>query len=102
MLEYYRINGKKYQKNIHPKWFEKAQITCSCGNKFETGATVAKIEVEVCSNCHSFYTGNQKFIDSAGRVTRYQQRLEKGAKMRAATAPKIKKDKKTKAKKASI
>lgn len=88
------------KKDIHPKWYPNAQVTCSCGNKFETGSTMPLIEVEVCSNCHSFYTGNQKFIDSAGRVTRYQQRLEKSAKMRAASTPKVKTVKKSKAKKA--
>lgn len=65
------------KEKIHPKWYPNAKVKCACGNTFETGATVPEIEVEVCSNCHSFYTGNQKLIDTAGRVTRYKQRLEK-------------------------
>jgi len=67
------------KKEIHPKWYPEAEVKCACGNTFKTGATVPKIEVEVCSNCHSFFTGNQKLVDTAGRVTRYQERLAKMA-----------------------
>ena len=63
------------KKDIHPKWYDKTAVKCVCGNEFTTSATVPEIHVEVCSNCHSFYTGNQKVLDSAGRVTRYQERL---------------------------
>ena len=65
------------KKNIHPKWYPKAKVKCSCGNQFTTGATIPRFDVEVCSNCHSFYTGNQKLVDTAGRLTRYQERMAK-------------------------
>jgi len=83
------------KKDIHPKWYPKAKVKCACGNTFETGATVPEIEVDVCSNCHSFFTGNQKLVDTAGRVTRYQQRL---AKSKAISKPSAKKPRSKKAK----
>ena len=60
----------------HPKYY-KAQVTCSCGNTFEVGATVETMRVEICSACHPFYTGNQKLVDTAGRVERFQERMAK-------------------------
>ena len=59
---------------IHPKWFPEAKVTCACGNVFTTGATVPEIKVEVCSNCHPFYTGQVKFLDTAGRVEKFKVR----------------------------
>ena len=53
---------------IHPTWYQEAQVTCACGNTFKTGATVSEIRVEVCYNCHPFYTGQMKYVDTAGRV----------------------------------
>jgi len=86
------------KKDIHPKWYPEAKVKCACGNSFVTGATVPEIEVEVCSNCHSFYTGNQKLVDTAGRVTRYQNRLNKqkaiGAKPKAKKTVKSKEENK--------
>jgi large subunit ribosomal protein L31 len=58
--------------NIHPKWYPEAQVTCACGNTFTLGATVPKIEVEVCYNCHPFYTGQMKYVDTAGRVEAFK------------------------------
>lgn len=60
---------------IHPKWFEEAVITCACGNTFKTGATVSDIRVEVCYNCHPFYTGTMKFVDTAGRVDAFKAKM---------------------------
>ncbi len=65
------------KKDIHPKWYPDAKVECTCGNKFTTGATVPEIKVEVCNACHSFFTGSQKIVDTAGRVTKFQERLEK-------------------------
>ena len=62
---------------IHPKWYPNAQVVCACGNKFKTGATSPKIEVEVCYNCHPFYTGQMKFVDTAGRVDAFKAKLSK-------------------------
>jgi len=65
------------KKKIHPEYFEDAQIVCSCGNIIRTGSTQQKMEIEICSACHPFYTGKKKLIDSAGQVDRFQKRLEK-------------------------
>jgi len=58
---------------IHPKYVECA-VTCGCGNKFKTRATVEKMNIEICSSCHPFYTGKQKFVDTAGRVEKFRRR----------------------------
>ncbi len=60
---------------IHPKWFSDCKVTCACGNTFTVGATVPTIQVEVCSNCHPFYTGQMKYLDTAGRVEAFKARL---------------------------
>lgn len=62
------------KKNIHPK-YGKCVVRCACGNTFETGATVPELRVDICSVCHPFYTGKQKFVDSAGRVERFQKKF---------------------------
>jgi large subunit ribosomal protein L31 len=65
------------KKDIHPEYFPKAKVTCSCGNTFEIGATIPEFRVEICSNCHPVYTGKAKFVDTAGRLDRFKDRLEK-------------------------
>jgi len=55
---------------IHPKWYE-ATVVCACGNTFKTGSTVQKLHVEICSACHPFFTGKQKFVDTEGRVEKF-------------------------------
>lgn len=67
------------KKDIHPKYYEKAQVRCACGNSFTVGATKEKIEVEICSKCHPFYTGEEKLIDTAGRVEKFKARRQKAA-----------------------
>jgi len=62
---------------IHPPYYKNAKVTCSCGNSFEVGSTMPEIQVEVCSACHPFYTGTAKFIDTAGRVDKFQARMKK-------------------------
>jgi large subunit ribosomal protein L31 len=62
--------------DIHPDYVL-ATVTCSCGNTFQTRSTTTELHVEVCSNCHPFYTGKQKLMDSGGRVERFQKRLER-------------------------
>jgi large subunit ribosomal protein L31 len=71
------------KKDIHPKYYPKAKVTCSCGNTFEVGSTEPELHVEVCSACHPFYTGTAKFIDTAGRVDKFQARVKKAAEMKA-------------------
>lgn len=61
------------KKDIHPKYVD-TTVTCACGNVIETRSTAKDIKVEVCSACHSFYTGQQKLIDSAGRVEKFQRK----------------------------
>ena len=65
------------KKEIHPKYYPKAEAKCACGNSFTVGSTVPKINIEICSKCHPFYTGKDKIIDTAGRVERFKKRLQK-------------------------
>jgi ribosomal protein L31 len=61
---------------IHPKYYENAKVTCSCGNTFTVGATKPEMRVEACSNCHPFYTGQQRLVDTMGRVERFKRRYK--------------------------
>ena len=61
------------KKDIHPK-YETCKVTCACGHSFETRSTVSTIKVEICSQCHPFYTGKQKFVDSAGRIEKFRRK----------------------------
>jgi large subunit ribosomal protein L31 len=63
------------REKIHPK-YEKATFTCSCGNAIETRATIGSKHIDICNDCHPFYTGKQKLIDSAGRVDRFRKRYQ--------------------------
>ncbi|PIS42977.1 MAG: 50S ribosomal protein L31 [Candidatus Kerfeldbacteria bacterium CG08_land_8_20_14_0_20_40_16] len=65
------------KKNVHPAYYPDAVVTCACGNTFTTGSTVKDIRVEICSACHPFYTGKQKFVDTAHRVDRFKRLQEK-------------------------
>lgn len=58
--------------DIHPKYFATAQVVCACGNKFTTGSTLEEIRVELCNKCHPFYTGEQRFVDSASKIQKFQ------------------------------
>ena len=60
--------------NIHPQYFDQAQVICACGNRFTTGSTQQEIRVELCNKCHPFYTGEQKFVDSASRIQKFQDK----------------------------
>ena len=62
--------------NIHPKYNKNAQVICSCGNRFTVGSTTDVIHVELCSKCHPFYTGEQRFIDTASRIQKFQQKQQ--------------------------
>jgi large subunit ribosomal protein L31 len=64
---------------IHPEYVE-CTVRCSCGNTFTTRSTVPELRVELCSECHPFYTGRQKLVDTGGRVERFQRRYAKGGK----------------------
>ncbi|MBE6994408.1 MAG: 50S ribosomal protein L31 [Ruminococcaceae bacterium] len=62
------------KEGIHPK-YQRTTVTCACGNTFETGSTKQNIRVEICSNCHPFFTGKQKLVDTGGRVERFKKRF---------------------------
>ncbi|HHT9130244.1 MAG TPA: 50S ribosomal protein L31 [Candidatus Brocadiaceae bacterium] len=64
------------KKGIHPEYVETI-VTCGCGETFKTRSTKPKIAVGICSKCHPFYTGKQRFVDSAGQIERFQRRLKK-------------------------
>lgn len=63
------------KSEIHPKFYRNTTVTCSCGNKFITGATQESLRVELCSKCHPFYTGEQRIVDTEGRVERLRRRF---------------------------
>jgi len=72
---------------IHPEYLE-TQVVCSCGNSFVTRSTVASLHVELCNDCHPFYTGKQKLVDTGGRVERFRRRVQKAADKQATAKPK--------------
>lgn len=73
------------KEGIHPAYKE-ITVTCGCGNSFQTRSTKDKITVEICSNCHPFYTGHQKFLDTAGMVEKFQRRWTGEAAQKAKSA----------------
>lgn len=62
------------KKNTHPQYYPKAKVACACGNSFTIGSTREELKVEICSDCHPFYTGKEKIIDIAGRVEKFKVR----------------------------
>lgn len=62
------------KKEIHPTYFDEAKVSCACGNKFLVGSTMKEINVEICAMCHPFFSGNEKIVDSAGRVEKFKAR----------------------------
>ena len=61
------------KEKVHPD-YHKVTVHCGCGNNFETSSTAKEIHAEICSMCHPFYTGKQKFVDTAGRIERFQRK----------------------------
>ena|SRR3989344_5222144 len=64
------------KQGIHPQYFDDTRVTCVCGNTFTTGATVPELRVEICNKCHPFFTGEMKYVDTLGRVEKFQKRQE--------------------------
>ena len=62
--------------NIHPEYHSEVQVACSCGNTFTTGSTKASLRVEICNQCHPFFTGEQRIVDTEGRVERLRRRFK--------------------------
>ncbi len=81
------------KSGIHPKYFEKAEITCACGAVLTAGSTVEKMSIEICSNCHPFYTGKKKTIDATGRVDRFKKLSEKTKALKESKPKATKKEK---------
>ncbi len=77
--------------NIHPQWFDDAKVTCACGNTFTVGATKPELRVEICSKCHPFFTGEMKFVDTQGRVEKFQAKQKSAAAKAGVLAEKKKK-----------
>lgn len=69
--------------NIHPQYFPNAQVVCACGNTFTIGSTQQSIHVELCSKCHPFYTGEQKFVDTANLIDKFKTRVKKAEEYKA-------------------
>ena len=59
---------------IHPQYFAESVVTCVCGNTFKTGSTQKEVRVDICSNCHPFFTGKQKLMDTEGRIDRFRKK----------------------------
>ena len=86
--------------NVHPTYYKDAKVTCVCGSSFTTGSTQATIRVDICSACHPFFTGQQKFIDTQGQVEKFtktiataQAKKEERAKILESRAAKVQKEK---------
>ena len=62
------------KEKIHPEYYKDAEVICACGNRFTAGATRKEMKVELCSQCHPFFTGERKMMDTAGRVERFKRR----------------------------
>jgi large subunit ribosomal protein L31 len=71
------------KQKIHPTWYPDAKVHCACGHTFSTGSTAKEISIEICSACHPLFTGQQKFIDTAGRVDKFNQRMLAAEKKKA-------------------
>ena len=91
------------KQGVHPQYYPDAKVKCACGNEFTTGSTIPEINIEVCSNCHPFYTGKDKLLDTRGRLEKFKKRQEKSSSFIMASKNKpakksLKKTKKTKTK----
>ena len=80
------------KKDLHPEYHKESKIRCACGKTYNTGSTRAEIQVEICANCHPFYTGEEKLIDTAGRVEKFKKRQTKAsAVVKKVKKPRVKK-----------
>lgn len=85
------------KSKVHPKYYKKAKVVCVCGHEFTTGSTKKLIRIEVCSACHPFFTGEQKYVDVMGRVERFQEQQKQAGRYEAVKKKKAeKKEKKEK------
>lgn len=75
--------------NIHPTYYPNATVVCACGNTFTTGSTKQQIRVEICAKCHPFYTGAQKFVDTVGKIEKFQAKQKAAAVKQAVVKQKV-------------
>ncbi len=71
------------KKDLHPQYFANAKVVCACGNTFTTGSTREELHVEICSNCHPFYTGKQNLIDTAGTIDKFKKRTTRTSEIKS-------------------
>lgn len=76
------------KQDIHPKWFNDCVVTCSCGNTFTTGSTEQTLQIDICDNCHPFFTGEVRFVDRQGRVDRFLNKMKAAEAHQVANAKK--------------
>lgn len=81
--------------NIHPQFNDQAQVVCVCGNRFNVGSTSQTIHIELCSKCHPFYTGEQRFVDSQSRIQRFQQKQQAAVQYKATVKKKVEEKRKS-------
>lgn len=75
------------QAGIHPQYYPQAKAKCACGHTWTTGSTQPELKVEICSQCHPFYSGKEKILDTRGRVDKFKKRLEKQVKLSTKKVP---------------
>ncbi|SRR5436189_6242910 len=75
--------------NIHPAYYPDAKVVCACGNTFTIGSTKQSIHVELCYNCHPFYTGEQKFVDTASLIQKFQAKQQKAKQFKVTQVKKV-------------
>ena len=71
------------KENLHPTYFADAKVVCACGNVFHTGSTKQELHVEICSNCHPFFTGKQNLLDIAGTIDKFKKRAGKSTELKS-------------------
>ena len=71
------------KSDIHPQWYPETQVVCACGNMFTVGSTRKSIRVEICHKCHPFFTGEMKFVDTLGKVEKFEQSRKKAQEVKA-------------------
>ncbi|HEX7018216.1 MAG TPA: 50S ribosomal protein L31 [Patescibacteria group bacterium] len=88
------------KSGIHPTWYHNATVTCACGNTFTTGSSQESLQVDICSACHPFFTGEMKFVDTQGRVDKFMQKMQAAQQKQAALQAKAQQKQGKKAEKA--
>ena len=86
------------KKDIHPKWYPEAKVICACGNEFTVGSTKPELHVEICASCHPFYTGQEKLLDTEGRVEKFERKRVEAEKKTELRTKKTEKEKREQAK----